>query len=53
MDTYPLLELDPDVLCSRTCGRVAVLGMDLDATTDGTLIADLLCEPCAHDLETR
>ena len=52
LTAYPLLELDPDVCCSRSCGRQATHGIDLDATTDGVGVAELFCEPCAADKET-
>jgi hypothetical protein len=51
LNPLPLLKLDPDVLCARSCGRVAQLSVELDATTNGTPAADLLCEPCCDDLE--
>jgi hypothetical protein len=51
LNPLPLLELDPDVLCSRSCGRVAQLSVELDATTNGIPAAYLYCEPCCDDLE--
>lgn len=47
----PLLELDPDVHCAGSCGRPAQFEVELDATTDGTPVAELLCEPCTNDVE--
>lgn len=52
-DVVPVLERDPDVLCAKSCHRVATLSVELDSGTDGTPVAELWCGECFDDYESR
>jgi hypothetical protein len=46
----PVLELDPEVLCTRGCQRVATFAVDTGDVVDGSPVTELRCAPCTDDL---